>query len=39
MNVLLSMKPRYVEKVLSGEKKYEFRKRIWKKKSIQEEMI
>ncbi|HHD15651.1 MAG TPA: hypothetical protein ENK47_02975, partial [Euryarchaeota archaeon] len=31
MNVLLSMKPQYVEKVLSGEKKYEFRKRIWKK--------
>ncbi len=31
MNVLLSMKPKYVEKVLSGEKKYEFRKRIWKK--------
>lgn len=31
MNILLSMKPEYVEKVLSGEKKYEFRKRIWKK--------
>lgn len=31
MNVLLSMKPEYVKKILSGEKKYEFRKRIWKK--------
>jgi type I restriction enzyme, S subunit len=32
MNVLLSIKPEYVEKILSGEKRYEFRKRIWKKK-------
>ncbi len=31
MNVLLSIKPEYVEKILSGEKRYEFRKRIWKK--------
>jgi predicted transcriptional regulator len=38
MNVLLSMKPKYVEKVLSGDKRYEFRKRgpsqniIWEEK-------
>lgn len=27
MNVLLSIKPEYVEKIFSGEKRYEFRKR------------
>ncbi|MBP2134241.1 putative transcriptional regulator [Methanomicrobium sp. W14] len=26
MNVLLSIKPRYVEKIISGKKRYEFRK-------------
>lgn len=31
MNVILSIKPKYVEKILSGEKRYEFRKRIFKK--------
>ncbi len=31
MNVIFSIKPKYVERILSGEKKYEFRKRIWKK--------
>jgi predicted transcriptional regulator len=32
MKVLLSVKPKYVEKIMSGDKRYEFRKTIWKKK-------
>jgi type I restriction enzyme S subunit len=31
MNVLLSIKPQYVDKILSGEKKYEFRRRIFRR--------
>ncbi|MDO9035132.1 MAG: hypothetical protein Q7U51_08030 [Methanoregula sp.] len=31
--VLLSIKPKYVKKILSGAKQYEFRKQIFKKKS------
>jgi len=31
MKVILSIKPKYVERILSGEKKYEFRKVIFKK--------
>jgi predicted transcriptional regulator len=30
MNVLLSIKPKFVEKIISGEKKYEFRRTIFK---------
>jgi len=30
-NVLLSIKPQYVEKILAGSKQWEFRRRIWKK--------
>ena len=30
MNVLLSIKPRFVEKILEGEKRFEFRKGIFK---------
>ena len=30
MDVILSIKPKHVEKILSGEKQYEFRKRIFK---------
>lgn len=30
MNVLLSIKPKYVEQILNGNKKYEFRKAIFK---------
>ncbi len=30
MNVLLSIKPKYVEKILNGEKRYEFRKSSFK---------
>lgn len=29
-NVLISIKPKYVEEILSGKKKYEYRKRIFK---------
>jgi predicted transcriptional regulator len=31
MKVMLSIKPEFVEKIFSGEKKYEFRKKIFKK--------
>ena len=34
MNVLLSIKPKYAAKIVEGEKKYEFRKRIFKRKDI-----
>lgn len=30
MNVLLSIKPRYVEEIIEGNKKYEFRRSIWR---------
>ena len=33
MDVLLSIRPEFVEKILSGEKKYEYRKAIWTKDS------
>ena len=33
-HVLLSIKPEYVEKIISQEKKYEFRKRIWKDPNV-----
>ena len=32
--VLISIKPRFAEKILSGKKKYEFRKSIFKDRSI-----
>ena len=31
MNVLISIKPEFVEKIISHEKRYEFRRRIFKK--------
>jgi len=31
MNVLLSVKPKYAAKIVEGEKKYEFRKRVFKR--------
>lgn len=31
MNVLLSIKPKYIEKIIKGNKRYEFRKSIFKK--------
>jgi type I restriction enzyme S subunit len=32
MNVLLSIRPKYVEEIIKGNKRYEFRKSIFKKK-------
>ncbi len=34
MKVLLSINPEYVEKIFSGEKKYEFRRNIFKRQDI-----
>lgn len=34
MKILLSIKPQYVEKILSGEKMYEFRKQEFKRKDV-----
>jgi predicted transcriptional regulator len=34
MKVLLSIRPEYVEKIFSGEKKYEYRKVIFRKEDI-----
>ena len=34
MNVLMSVKPVYVSKIIEGTKKYEFRKSIFKKRSV-----
>lgn len=34
MKILLSIKPQYVDKIVSGEKKYEFRKTIFKQKQV-----
>lgn len=39
MKVLLSIKPEYVEKIFSGEKKYEFRKSIFKDKNVKSVII
>ncbi|MBE0524508.1 MAG: ASCH domain-containing protein [Methanosarcinales archaeon] len=35
MNVLLSVKPKYAEEIVSGRKKYEFRKSIFKREDIE----
>ena len=34
MNVLLSIRPVYADKIFSGEKKFEFRKRVFKNKEV-----
>ena len=39
MKVLLSIKPRYAEAILRGEKKYEFRKTLFKRKDIRKILI
>jgi type I restriction enzyme S subunit len=39
MNVLLSVKPKYAEEILSGRKKYEFRRSIFKKQNIEKVYI
>jgi type I restriction enzyme S subunit len=32
MNLIISIKPKFVQKILAGEKKYEFRRRIYRQK-------
>jgi len=39
MKVLLSIKPKYAEMILSGEKKYEFRRAIFKKPDVRKIII
>ena len=39
MNVLLSVKPKYAEEIISGRKKYEFRKSIFKRKDVEKMYI
>jgi len=39
MDVLLSIKPKYVEAIMKGEKRYEFRKTIFKNKNVQKVYI
>lgn len=39
MKVLLSIKPEFVEKILSGEKRFEFRKNIFKNRSVKTVVI
>lgn len=39
MKVLLSIKPEFAEKILSGEKQFEFRKKIFKNKSVKTVVI
>jgi len=38
MKVLLSIKPQYVDEILKGTKKYEFRKKVFKKKNEVQEI-
>ena len=39
MNVILSIKPKYVEKIINGSKKYEFRKQIFKNRKVRQVYI
>lgn len=39
MNIILSIKPKYVEKIIAGEKQYEFRRTIFKRKYIRKAYI
>ena len=39
MNILLSIKPKYVDSIMSGEKRYEFRKTIFRNKNIKRAYI
>ncbi|KXS44946.1 MAG: hypothetical protein AWU59_163 [Methanolobus sp. T82-4] len=39
MNVLLSIKPKYVDEIIAGKKKFEFRKAIFKKRDISKVFI
>lgn len=37
--VILSIKPKYVEKIFSGEKKFEYRKQIWTDRQVKKVLI
>lgn len=39
MKVLLSIMPKFVEKIISGKKKFEYRRRIFKKESIESVVV
>jgi len=39
MNILLSLKPKYAEAILSGKKRYEFRRAIFKQPSVKKAYI
>ena len=39
MFVILSIKPKYIEAILKGEKKYEFRKRIFKRDNLKKALM
>ncbi|NOZ76358.1 MAG: hypothetical protein GXO65_01475 [Euryarchaeota archaeon] len=39
MSVLLSIKPKYVKEIIAGNKKYEFRKSIWKRNDLEKVYI
>jgi len=39
MKVLLSIKPEFAEKIFSGEKKFEFRRAIFKDKSVKKVLV
>ena len=39
MDVLLSIKPRYVKSIIDGEKRYEFRKKVFRNPSVSRVLI
>ena len=39
MDVLLSIKPRYVKSIIDGEKRYEFRKKVFRSPSVSRVLI
>jgi len=39
MNILLSIRPKYVEAIMKGNKRYEFRKTIFRKRDIERALI
>lgn len=39
MKILLSIKPEYVEKIFNGEKKYEFRKVLFKNQEVEKVIV
>lgn len=39
MKLLLSIKPEYIQKIISGEKKYEFRKVVFKNRKVKDVIV